>query len=246
MKSAIVTGAANGIGAAIAKRLAADRFAVALLDRDVEQAKKQQATIEAAGGTALALECDVGDAPSVASALNEALRRLGTPTALVNNAGIGGPFHRIDEVSDEEWDSIIATNLKSVFLFSRKLLPLMKAQGHGRILNIASIQGLVGAARSSTYVASKHGMIGYTKAIAVEWGAYGITCNAICPGYVETSMGARSSELERVLERTPVHRVATPEEIAAMVAHLAGPESGYVNGAAIVMDGGITAHSSIT
>jgi 3-oxoacyl-[acyl-carrier protein] reductase len=222
---AIVTGAARGIGAAIVDALK-PAMAVAALDIDT---------------------CDVSKSADVERAIAKTEKELGTPTVLVNNAGYGGPFHRADEVSEEEWDSIFATNVKGAFLFSRALLPGMKARGFGRIVNVASIQGLAGAARSSTYVASKHALIGYTRAIAAEWGEHGITCNAVCPGYIDTKMGAGGdgSYLARVLERSPVKRQGTPGEIAALVAHLVGPHGGYINGATLVADGGILASVGI-
>lgn len=250
MMNAIVTGAGRGIGAAIAKKLSSDGINVALLDIEFEQVKKLADEIALSGKKAIGLKCDVGLTASTNEAVNGAVRELGDIDILVNNAGYGGPFHRIDEVSDAEWDSIIATNLKSVFLFSRKILPSMKTRRFGRIVNIASIQGMFGASQSSTYVAAKHGMIGYTRSIAAEWGEFGITCNAICPGYVDTAMGVKGREveqyLEKVLQKSPVKRIASPDEIASMVSHLVGTQGGYINGAAIVMDGGITSHLGIT
>ena len=134
----------------------------------------------------------------------------------------------MDEVSDDEWYSIMNTNLKSVFNLSRFLLPEMKKIQFGRIVNIASIQGYLGASLSSTYVASKHGIIGYTRAIAAEWGAYGVTCNAICPGYVNTPMGAQDSKQEnhrlKIIDKIPLHRIAEPDEIAHCVNYLISKE----------------------
>ncbi|MEW9672238.1 SDR family NAD(P)-dependent oxidoreductase [Ammoniphilus sp. 3BR4] len=249
-KAAIITGAGRGIGAETAKLFAKQNIAVAVLDRDEQSALKVAQQIEREGGLALAISCDVGKRDDVEEAITVVERKWGTPLILVNNAGVGGPFHRVDQVSDEEWDWIINTNLKSVFLFTRNLLPKMKEAGYGRIINIASIQGLLGSAHSSTYVASKHGMIGYTKTIAAEWGRFGITCNAICPGYVDTQMGIRPEDIsdyyQRVMEKSPVKRVAHPIEIAALVAHLAGEHGGYINGASYTIDGGISAHVGIT
>jgi 3-oxoacyl-[acyl-carrier protein] reductase len=247
---AIVTGAARGIGAATASLLAEQGMAVALLD--VEEAALAETTGRLAekGHLVRALRCDVGLRTSVEAAILEVETQLGAVQVLVNNAGVGGPFHRVDEVSDEEWDWIINTNLKSVFLFTRNLLPKMKAQGYGRIVNVASIQGFLGSARSSTYVASKHGMVGYTRTIAAEWGAYGITANAVCPGYVDTALGIQPAAVQdylaKVMAKSPVQRVAQPREIAELIAFLASPNAGYLNGAVIPIDGGITAHVGIT
>jgi 3-oxoacyl-[acyl-carrier protein] reductase len=248
-QTAIVTGAARGIGAAIAQMLARQGASVGLVDVLEEEVRQTAEAILAAGGAATAITGDVGVRSDVERAIMTVERAYGTPTILVNNAGVGGPFHRVDEVSDDEWDWIIRTNLKSVFLFARDLLPKMRAAGYGRIVNIASIQGLWGSADSSTYAASKHGMIGYTRSIAAEWGEYGITCNAICPGYVDTAMGVPPDRVkdyvQRVMHRSPVKRIAAPHEIASLALHLLGPEGGYINGATHVIDGGITAHVGV-
>lgn len=250
MTVAVVTGAARGIGAATAQILAERGMAVALLDLREDTLQATTQGLAAAGHQVRGIGCDVGKRASVEAAIARVESELGPIAVLVNNAGVGGPFHRVDEVSDEEWDWIIDTNLRSVFLFARNLLPKMKAQGHGRMVNVASIQGFLGSARSSTYVASKHGMIGYTRTIAAEWGAYGITANAVCPGYVDTALGIQPDQISdyqaRVLAKSPVQRVASPAEIAALIAFLAGPDSGYINGAVFPIDGGITAHVGIT
>lgn len=247
---AIVTGAGRGIGAATAKMLAAQGVKVGVLDVLAEEAEAVTGQIRKSGGEALAIRCDVGIREDVENAISTIEAQFGTPLVLINNAGVGGPFHRVDQVSDDEWEWIINTNLKSVFLFTRNLLPKMKEQGYGRIVNVASIQGLLGSAHSSTYVASKHGMIGYTKTIAAEWGHHGITCNAVCPGYVDTALGVQTDKIsdymQRVLEKSPVKRVASPDEIAALILHLVGPHGGYINGASYTIDGGISSHVGIT
>ena len=247
---ALISGAGRGIGAATAKMLASEGVAVGVLDVLLDEAEAVAQQIRDAGYEALALKCDVGQREDVESAISTIEKEFGPITILVNNAGVGGPFHRVDQVSDDEWEWIMNTNLKSVFLFTRNLLPKMKEQGYGRIVNIASVQGLFGSAHSSTYVASKHGMIGYTKTIAAEWGEHGITCNAICPGYVDTALGVQTDKIsdymQRVLAKSPVKRIAKPEEIAALVRHLVGPHGGYINGSSYVIDGGITSHVGIT
>lgn len=250
-KLVAITGAGSGIGEAAAKRLAEQGYMVAVLDINAQNAARVAADICANGGDAIHISCDVGNGVSVEQAIQHIEASYNLPILnLINNAGVGGPFHRVDQVTDEEWEWIINTNLKSVFLFTRNLLPKMKENGYGRIVNIASIQGILGSAHSSTYVASKHGMIGYTKTIAAEWGEYGITCNAICPGYVDTKLGARDDTISdymlKVLSKSPIKRVAQPIEIAAMIQHLLGPYGGYINGASITMDGGISAHVGIT
>jgi len=246
---ALVTGAGHGIGAAISRKFAENGLIVAMLDIDEAATKKLEKIILSSGGQALTVPCDVSNKGSVESALSLVESKLGSISILVNNAGVGGPFHRIDEVNDEEWDWIINTNLRSLFFFCRALLPKMKASGFGRIVNLASVQGLVGAARSSTYVASKHAMVGYTKAIAAEWGEFGITCNALCPGYVDTRLGVQDSQVSnhfaKVLAKSPVKRIASPSEVATWAHHLIGPDSGYLNGSIIVLDGGMSSHLGI-
>ncbi len=246
---AIVSGAGGGIGSAIAGGLAEDGNAVAVLDLDGARAEAVAETIARRGGRALAFACDVSDEAAVAQALALARAGLGDAAVLVHAAGIGGPFHRADEVSVEEWERVFATNVRGAFLLTRALLPSMAARGFGRIVHIASIQGLLGARLSSTYVASKHAVVGYARAVAVEWAEHGITCNAVCPGYVETRMGAqpeaRPGHRERILARTPARRLAEPTEIAALVRFLVSEDARHVNGAAIVADGGITADVGI-
>lgn len=241
--AAIVTGAARGIGRATAERLASDGYSIGLLDIDGE-ALSLVAMSLSASHSCVAEPCDVSDPESVSRALSILTERLGGVSVLVNNAGVGGPFHRIDEVGDDEWARIVHTNARSVFLTCRTVLPRMRDRGHGRVVNVASVQGLLGAALSSTYVASKHAVVGITRALAAEWGAHGITINAVCPGYVETAMGvqddARPGMRAAILPRIPVGRVAQPEEIAAAVSFLARPGSAYVNGACLVVDGGLS------
>lgn len=174
---------------------------------------------------------------------------MGTTSILVNNAGVGGPYHAIDQVSEEEWDWIMNTNVKSMFLFSKYVLPQMKEQGYGRIINLSSIFGVWGGANSAVYSTSKHAILGLTKSIAAEWGPYGITCNAISPGYVKTEMGIQEEQvtdhLARVLERSPVKAIVGTKDIADMVNYLAGPSGSMINGASFVIDGGLSAHAGI-
>lgn len=241
---AIVTGASRGIGAAIAEALARNRFRVALLARDEKALASVEKTLSAAGAQAWPFVCDVADEAAVEAVLGVLEARLGPPSVLVNNAGFGGPFHRADEVPKAEWEALFGVNVDSLHHLCRWALPRMKAQGFGRIINISSIQGLFGGALSSTYVATKHAVVGYSKAMAAEWGASGITCNAVCPGYIDTEMLANADPAVRqeLLKRIPTGRFGRPEEVAELVAFLAGPAGGYVNGSALVMDGGLSSH----
>lgn len=242
--SAIITGAGQGIGQAIAYELAGQGIHTYLLARTLEKLEAVAGNIRAAGGACTCLPCDITKTQEIDAALQAIERSEAVfPLILVNNAGFGGPFHRTDEVSAEEWDIIFQTNVKAAFLFCKAVLPRMKAANFGRIVNISSIFGIVGGALSSTYAASKHALIGYTKSLAVEWGSSNITCNVISPGYVNTDMGAPpdTAYYANIIRHIPGNRMGTPEEIARLVHFLVKPESGYINGANIIVDGGLLA-----
>lgn len=246
IKIGLITGAAGSIGSSIAKLLANQLDGLVLVDINERKMQKLIEKLNIQTCKVLSYKCDVGDSHSVSRMLRDAESMIGIPNILINNAGIGGPFHRIDEVTDEEWYSVINTNLKGVFNLTRILLPHMKQRSFGKVVNIASVQGYLGASLSSTYVASKHGIIGYTRAIAAEWGAYGVTCNAICPGYVDTLMGIQGDKIQnhykKVIEKTPLGRIATPEEVANLVSYLIKDESNFISGSVITIDGGLTCH----
>jgi 3-oxoacyl-[acyl-carrier protein] reductase len=222
---------------------------VVVLDVAASRAQATAARIVGRGERAVAVACDVSREHDVERALEALAAGAGPPSVLVHAAGVGGPFHRADEVSVAEWDHVFDTNLKSAFLFARRVLPAMASARFGRIVHVASIQGLAGARLSSTYAASKHGLVGYTRALAAEWGEHGITCNAVCPGYVDTPMGvqpeARPGHREAILLRTPSRRVAAPADVAAVVRFLVSDAARHVNGAAVPVDGGILADVGI-
>ncbi len=241
--TAVVTGASRGIGKAIALALAKNGHSVALVARGKKDLAQLESEIEKLGVSVLTLACDVSEPAQIKNSLAQILAWQ-TPLLLINNAGMGGPFHRADEVSDEEWKKIFQTNIDSAFYFTRALLPHMKKAGFGRIINISSVQGLFGGALSSTYAATKHALLGYTKSVATEWGAYGITCNAICPGYTNTEMlaNADAAVKKELLKRIPTGRFGTAEEVGNLAAYLAGPHAGYINGSVLTIDGGLSAH----
>jgi 3-oxoacyl-[acyl-carrier protein] reductase len=239
-RTAIITGSSRGIGRATALVLARRGTAVALLARDQGALEAVAAEIRAAGGSCAVCPCDVTDRSSVDAAIAQATAALGPPTILVNNAGFGGPFQLLSDSTDADYDQVFHTNVRAAFWFCRALLPGMRAAGFGRIVNVASIEALTGASESAHYIASKHALIGYTKAIAAEWGRFGITSNAVCPGFVATEMAA-GFDPAKITPRIPAGRFADPTEIARIVAFLAAEESPYLNGSVIAADGGLLA-----
>jgi len=241
---AVVAGGGGSIGTAVCEALSPG-VAVVVLDVDATSGERAARRVRERGGSGVAFPCDVRDEREIDRIVTSIEADYGPPSILVHAAGFGGPFHRVDEVPAAEWDRIVDTNLKSAFLLSKRLLPAMKNAAFGRLIFVASVQGLMGAPLSSAYVASKHGLIGFARAVAAEWGQFGITSNAVCPGYVNTKMGpqpgVRPDHVERILARTPSKRIAEPEEVASLVAFLISDSARHVNGAALVVDGGMSA-----
>lgn len=240
-KTALITGAAAGIGAAIAKRLARDGIAVAVLDLDLAGATGTADEIRTSGGTALAVQASIADRAQVREALARVREELGPVTILVNNAGITGvvPFL---ELTDEQWDRMMEVNLKGTFIVTQEVVPDMIAAGWGRIVNISSSSAQSGAARMAHYSASKGGIIALTKTLAQELGPHGITVNNIPPRFV---MGTIMSEAtlgeevrRRMIEAGPIKRAGRPEDIAGACAWLVSEEAGYVTGQTIGVNGG--------
>jgi 3-oxoacyl-[acyl-carrier protein] reductase len=242
---AIVTGAGRGIGAAVAKRLAQDGFAVGVLDLAEDNCKDTVSGIQAAGGTALAVGADVSDAGQVVSAVNKVAEELGPPTVLVNNAGVLRD-NLLFKMSEDDWDLVLGVHLRGAFLMSREAQKHMTEQKWGRIVNLSSISAL-GNRGQANYSAAKAGMQGFTKTLAIELGKFGITANAIAPGFIETDMTAATAarvgvDFEQFKEGAaaaiPVRRVGQPEDIAAMASFLVSDEAGFVSGQVIYVAGG--------
>ena len=242
---AIVTGAAQGIGAAVAERLAADGMAVAVLDLDKAACAETVAAVEARGGVALAVEADVADEAAGKAAVDRIAEALGPPTVLVNNAGIvrDGLLHRM---TVDDWDIVMNVHLRGAFLMCKATQPHMTAAGYGRIVNLSSTSAL-GNRGQANYSAAKAGVQGFTKTLAIELGKYGITVNAIAPGFIATDMTAATAtrlrmtfeELtELVVAQVPVGRAGTPDDIAHAVSFLASEGSGYVSGQVLYVAGG--------
>jgi NAD(P)-dependent dehydrogenase (short-subunit alcohol dehydrogenase family) len=245
---AVVTGAASGIGRATAARMAYDGYEVAMMDLDAAGLSVTQAQIRSIGGKAHPFAMDLRDPLAVGSVTREIAVTIGAPEVLVNVAGIGVAA-TVLETSDEDWSRVLAVNLTGPFLTTRATLPLMLDRGSGVIVNIASVGGLVGLARQAAYCASKAGLIGLTKAIAVDHARDGIRCVAICPGTVETEWIGKilanaldpAAVRDAMAARQLDGRMGTPDEIAAMISFVAGQDGRFINGAALVIDGGMTA-----
>ncbi|MGE5277895.1 MAG: SDR family NAD(P)-dependent oxidoreductase [Acidobacteriota bacterium] len=245
---ACVTGASRGIGEAIARRFAAEGARVALAARDEASCQRIALEIAQSGGEAIAVGCDVTLPVSVSGAIASIAARWGHIDILVNNAGLGGPTP-LDDPDDSRWNAIVATNLTAVFRLTREAAPFIPKGG--RILNMSSVLGRFGVAGYAAYCASKHGVIGLTRALALELAPRHITVNALCPGWVETDMARESfgrigraqqageqAGREAAAKMAPLGRVLDPEEVAGLAAYLASDEAKNVTGQAVVIDGG--------
>jgi 3-oxoacyl-[acyl-carrier protein] reductase len=237
---AIVTGAGRGIGRAIALKLATAGADIACVSRTAENAEKVAAEVRAAGRRAWGLAVDVADGAAVTAAAEKVLAEAGRVDILVNNAGVtkDGLLMRMTEA---DWDTVVDTNLKGAFLFTKALTRSFLKQRSGRIINIASVVGLMGNAGQANYAASKAGLIGFTKSCAKELGSRGVTANTVAPGFITTDMTAVLDEKARaaLVERIPLGSLGEPGDIAEAVLFLAGPGGRYITGQVLTVDGGM-------
>ena len=242
---AIVTGAARGIGAATARKLAADGMAVGVLDLDEAGCAGTVKEIADAGGRAIAVGADVSQRDQVEAAVERVASELGAPTVLVNNAGVIRD-NLLFKMTDDDWDTVLGVHLRGAFLMSRAVQKYMVDQKYGRIVNLSSSSAL-GNRGQVNYSAAKAGMQGFTKTLAIELGRYGITANAVAPGFIATDMTAATAarmgigfeEFQKAAATgIPVRRVGTPDDVANAVLFLASEESGYISGQVLPVTGG--------
>src|SRR5580704_2324343 len=242
---AIVTGAARGIGAAAARRLAMDGAALAVLDLDADSCGATVEAITAAGGRAMAVGADVGQDDQVQAAVDKVATELGPPVVLVNNAGVLRD-NLLFKMSDDDWDTVLSVHLRGAFLMSRAVQKHMVDQRYGRIVNLSSSSAL-GNRGQANYSAAKAGMQGLTKTLAIELGQFGITANAVAPGFIATDMTAATAarigmdfeEFQKAAAtQIPVRRVGTPDDIAHVISFLVSEGAGFVSGQVIYVAGG--------
>jgi 3-oxoacyl-[acyl-carrier protein] reductase len=242
---AIVTGAARGIGAATARRLAADGMAVAVVDLDESVSGATVTAIRDAGGTALAVGADVADGSQVTAAVDRVAAELGSPTVLVNNAGVLRD-NLLFKMTDDDWETVMAVHLRGAFLFSRAVQKHMVDAGWGRIVSLSSTSAL-GNRGQANYAAAKAGIQGFTKTLAIELGRFGITANAVAPGFIVTDMTAATAARvgmefadfqKAAVSGIPVGRAGKPEDIAHTVSFLVSDGAGFVSGQVIYVAGG--------
>jgi len=240
----LITGGGSGLGRATALRVAAEGAAVAVLDINEAGGHDVVREIRETGGGAEFLRVDVGNRASVLDAVDAAHRRFGRIDVAVNGAGVTGQRAEIPDVTEDDWNRVVAINLNGVFFGMQAQLPIMAAQGGGSIVNIASILGVVGRANASAYVATKHAVVGLTKAAAFEWGTRNVRVNAVAPSYIPTPMTEPRLDADTWAALSAQHafkRCGTPDDVAAMIAFLGSDDAKFLTAAVHLVDGGYTA-----
>jgi NAD(P)-dependent dehydrogenase (short-subunit alcohol dehydrogenase family) len=244
---ALVTGAGSGMGLATAQAFAAEGAAVVLADVNEAAVQKAAKQLIAAGHKAIAARCDVADEAQVKTMVERTVSTFGRLDAAFNNAGVQSPVAETADASGEDFDRVIAINLRGVWNCMKYELRQMRKQGSGAIVNCSSLGGLVGVAGRGVYHASKHGVLGLTKSAALEYASTGIRINAVCPGIIDTPMVAgmlttQAEAMKELMKDVPIGRLGRPEEIAAAVLWLCSPGASFVIGHPLAVDGGYTVH----
>jgi NAD(P)-dependent dehydrogenase (short-subunit alcohol dehydrogenase family) len=255
--AAIVTGGGSGIGRALAEALAADGAPVALVDLLPEGGREAAEAIGAGGGRAVFIEADVSRWADIDAAVTEAVGTLGPLAIMVNAAGVLDGYTPADRMGPELWERVVAIDLTGTFWGCKRALGELLPAGRGRIVNVASVAGLVGSGGGPAYTAAKHGVVGLTRQLAVAYASQGVTVNAICPGAIRTGLRANSARIlgpdapsmtggvggseDAIRAVTPAGRRGTLSEVAAAAMYLSSEDAAYVTGQALVVDGGWTA-----
>ena len=244
-RTALATGSASGIGQATALAFAREGAKVVIADVNVDGGNATLRMVREIGSEAIFVRTDVRRADEVEALVNEVVKTYGRLDCAFNNAGILGKPTSAVECTEENWDKVISTNLKGVFLCMKYEIPYMIRQGHGAIVNTASVAGLIGVQKNAAYVASKHGVAGLTKAAAIDYARSGIRINAVCPGFIRTAMlgllEAKPEREARCVSMEPIGRLGRPEEVAEAVVWMCSDAASFVTGHLMAVDGGLVA-----